>query len=157
PAGLGTARDERNWDTCRTIRRHLKFPTVFPRTPPDGSLIFGASVAMCRPDLISGCFNGVSMNSIGTELSGCHRPRLVSQAPGRSAAFFCTCDAAPPRYQQTRPPGLDAFLHRLPVCLEFAVQRRGSDMAGNILGIAGVAIVPCGRPALMLVDVERCS
>jgi hypothetical protein len=30
-------------------------------------------------------------------------------------------------------------------------------MAGNILGIAGVAIVPCGRPALMLVDVERCS
>jgi len=30
-------------------------------------------------------------------------------------------------------------------------------MAGNILGIAGVAIVACGRPALMLVDAKRCS
>src|SRR4029453_15402148 len=99
PAGLGTARDERNWDTCRTIRRHLKFPTVFPRTPPDGSLIFGASVAMCRPDLISGCVNEVSMNSIGTELSGCHRPRLVSQAPG--AARPLSSALVTPRHRDT--------------------------------------------------------
>jgi hypothetical protein len=28
--------------------------------------------------------------------------------------------------RQTRPPGIEAFLHRFPVWLEWAVQRRGS-------------------------------